>query len=316
MLAAIPDPRAADVSDTNLHTPPGSVVAMVLTFDAPEALAECLRSLSEQSEALAEIVVVDNGSADPVDDVVDAFPSTRLLALGENSGPAGGYASGLEDFLDTAHEWVWIMDDDCRPEVDTLARLLVCTREPPDRRPGVVLGDARDDATGEPIPGIGWWGALVAREVVEAVGVPNRDLFWWTEDTEYLQWRIPRAGFRVELCSGAIVRVSRARASREKPAWKYYYEARNQVHHRLRVQRVQGQPVPRHSKLRVRAWRATRSVSKLGSRALFVDRTDRVAKVSMVLRGTYDGLRGRLGRTVSPDSAHRPLPASSDPPAS
>jgi GT2 family glycosyltransferase len=283
------------------------VLALVLTYNARDALRECLRALSLQTEPLSEILVVDNASADAVDDVVAEFPAARLLQLEDNSGPAGGYASGLEDFLASGHDWVWLMDDDCRPHANALAVLLGCVEH---QAPGaVLLGDACDAATGDHIPGIGWWGALVPREVVATVGVPNRDLFWWTEDTEYLQWRIPRAGFRVEVCPGAIVRVSRARASNEKPAWKYYYEARNQVHHRLRVQQPDGRrPTPRHLKLRVRAWRAGRSVVKLASRAVFVDRVDRPAKLSMVGRGTVDGVRGRLGKTVSPDSAHRPLP--------
>jgi GT2 family glycosyltransferase len=171
----------------------------------------------------------------------------------------------------------------------------------------VLLSDARDAGNGRHIPGVGWWGALIPREIVASVGVPNRDLFWWTEDTEYLQWRIPQAGYRVELCRGAVVRVNRAREDREKPAWKYYYEARNQVYHRLSVQRAHGRPVARHLKVRVRVWRAARSVVKLASRALFVDHDGRTTKIAMVARGTVDGIRGRLGKTVSPDSAHRPL---------
>jgi GT2 family glycosyltransferase len=282
---------------------------MVLTFDAREALIGCLRSLEVQSVPLAEIVVVDNGSSEPIDDVVSATANARLVALGDNTGPAGGYAAGLEDFVQTPHKWAWVMDDDCQPDADALQHMLACARTTEGERVGLVLGDPRDAEIGTRVPGIGWWGALVSREAVEIVGVPNRDLFWWTEDTEYLQWRIPQAGFAVRSCAGAVVRVSRARTSREKPAWKYYYEARNMVYHRLRVQRPQGRPTPRHLKMRVRAWRATRSVTKLGTRAVFIDRTGRGAKLTMVFRGTIDGLRGRLGKTISPDSAHRPLPA-------
>src|SRR5690242_2707668 len=57
------------------------VLALVLTFNARDALRECLRALSAQTEPLAEILVVDNASAETVDDVVAEFPTARLLQL-------------------------------------------------------------------------------------------------------------------------------------------------------------------------------------------------------------------------------------------
>jgi hypothetical protein len=102
---------------------------------------------------------------------------------------------------------------------------------------GPLLATVRWSETGETIRGNGWWGALIPRAVVERVGVPNAELFWWTEDAEYLQWRIPQAGFEVVWTKAPISEVSRGRPDATKPAWKYYYEARNQVFHRLHVQR-------------------------------------------------------------------------------
>jgi len=286
-----------------------SVLALVLTYDARTALEECLRSISAQTTPVNEILVIDNASPEPVDDIVSAFPAARLLRSPENDGPAGGYAKGLAEFRKSHHAWVWIMDDDCRPELEALSRMREFSRNRNGDHPGVTLADVRTADTGDRLSGIGWWGALIPHEIVEAVGVPNSELFWWTEDTEYLQWRIPEAGYPVDICPGALVHVNRTRANAEKPAWKYYYEARNQVHHRLRVQRTDRRPMPRHLKVRVRAWRAIRSVSKLASRAAFVDRTDRGVKLSMVGRGAIDGLRGRLGKTVAADSADRPRSA-------
>ena len=170
-----------------------------------------------------------------------------------------------------------------------------------------VLARAVDADTEAPIPGMGWWGVLVPREAVEEVGVPNAALVWWTEDTEYLQWRIPGAGFPVLESAVAVVEVSRSRPPGEKPPWKFYYESRNQVYHRLWVQRPCGQrPVPRHLKVRIRARRAWQKVWRLGARALFTERTGRARKLAMVVRGAFDGVRGRLGETVPLDEADRP----------
>jgi hypothetical protein len=160
--------------------------------------------------------------------------------------------------------------------------------------------------TGEIVQGNGWWGVLIPRAIVERVGVPNAELFWWTEDTEYLQWRIPQAGYQAVWTEEPVGEVSRGRPDASKPAWKYYYEARNQVFHRIHVQRPSTKPVPYHLRVRVRAQRAARSVGKLAARAATREHEQRVTKLVMVGRGAVDGLFGRLGHTVSADTADRP----------
>jgi GT2 family glycosyltransferase len=278
------------------------VLAIVLTFDARDALARCLTAIAGQSRPPDEVLVVDNASAVPVDDLVAAVPGARVCRLPENVGPAGGYAFGLDEFLGSDHGWAWVMDDDCVPAPDALFTQLVAARGGE-----VVLATTVDAATDAVRNAPGWWGVLLPRTVVETVGVPNAALFWWNEDTEYLQWRIPRAGFTVGRSEHARVKVSRTRATAEKPLWKYYYEARNQVYYRLYTQRPRpGEPVLRFRTRRVRWGRATRSVSKLATRAVVREREGRVRKLGAVARGTVDGIAGRLGRTVEPDVADRP----------
>ena len=144
------------------------------------------------------------------------------------------------------------------------------------------------------------------RSVPEGVGVPDSDLVWWTEDTEYLQWRIPRAGWVVKRSAASLVEVAMRREGVPKPPWKYYYEARNQVAYRLRTQRPSsGGPVPRYLTSRVRLWRAFRSVVKLMGRSLWIERTERLPKARMVLMGAVDGLRGRSGLRVALGAADR-----------
>jgi GT2 family glycosyltransferase len=165
-----------------------------------------------------------------------------------------------------------------------------------------------DDQTHAETNTHGWCAVLLQRNVIETVGLPDAELFWWTEDTEYLQWRIPRSRFRVVRAPDAMVRVSRSRDDTEKPAWKYYYEARNQTYYRLHTQRVATpRPRPHHLRLRVRAWRALRSLVRLTARVFTRESRDRGAKLAMIGRGTWDGVRGRLGVTVVADQSDRPL---------
>jgi GT2 family glycosyltransferase len=278
------------------------VVAVVLTFDAPDALERCLLAICAQDTPVSSIIVVDNASARPIDAVTECGIATKVMRMPENLGPAGGYAAGLQEFLESEGSWAWIMDDDCVPAPDALGAELA-EAAGIDR---VVLATMIDRHTGEIANTQGWCGVLVPRTVVVAVGVPNSDLFWWTEDTEYLQWRIPRAGFEVVRSSDACMTVSRERATVAKPAWKYYYEARNQVFYRLTTQRTRVRPRGRHLKLRVRAWRAISAVMRLMMRAVIREREQRITKLAMVWRGALDGCRGRLGRRVMVDDSHRP----------
>ena len=278
-----------------------TVTAVVLTYDAPAAAAACVAAIREQTVPVRTILVVDNASSPPVD-ATTLGDGTVVVRNAENLGPAGGYAVGLTEFLVVGDDFAWVMDDDCRPEADALAVTLAVA----DDGRTVAMSTMVDRDTGVLSNTHGWCGVLIPRVVVADVGVPDASLFWWTEDTEYMQWRIPRAGWDL-VRSDARVDVGRTRESIAKPAWKYYYETRNQVHYRLHTQRVADRPLPRHLRFGVRAWRAARAFTKLGSRALLREHSGRFPKFAMVLRGGVDGLRGRLGRTVPAGDSHRPV---------
>jgi GT2 family glycosyltransferase len=288
--------------------PDPRILALVLTFDAPNALLGCLEALQAQDRRPDDILVIDNASPDPVTEIVSRFPGARIARLEANGGPAGGHAVGLRAFLESGADYAWVMDDDCQPDPQALRAQLALARSRP--RPAVVMATVVDADTRESYRGHGWSGVLLPRAIVGAVGVPNEDLFWWSEDTEYLQWRIPNAGFDVCWSNASMIEVKRRFRHTEKPPWKYYYEVRNQVYHRLYVQRAGDlrRPIPRHLRLRVRAWRASRAVTKLAVRAVVREHDERGKKLVMVARGATDGLRGRVGRTVLPDRSDRPAP--------
>jgi rhamnopyranosyl-N-acetylglucosaminyl-diphospho-decaprenol beta-1,3/1,4-galactofuranosyltransferase len=277
------------------------VAVVMLTHNARQSLERCLAAITRQSTRPGAILITDNASSETVEDLVAGIDGATVTRLPENVGPAGGYAAALTAFLASGFEWAWVMDDDCVPVPDALATQLSLSR--PDR---IVLATVQWAETGEVVRGNGWWGALIPRAVVARVGVPNPELFWWTEDTEYLQWRIPQAGYDVVWTEEPLGTVSRGRPDASKPAWKYYYEARNQVFHRLHVQRPSTSPPPENLLLRVRAWRAARSVGKLAVRAATREHEHRGAKLVMVGRGAVDGLFGRLGHTVPVDDSDRP----------
>jgi GT2 family glycosyltransferase len=257
-----------------------SAMAVVLTYNAPSSLERCLLSIAAQTTPPDGILVVDNASVPPVDpaDFPPGCPPVTLVRSDHNGGPAGGYALALEHFLLSDHHHAWVIDDDMRPDPDCLERLWVVAAKDPGKA-FVFPVSYQLDGTFGAWPS--WCGFLVAREIIEQVGLPMSELFWWAEDTEYLQWRIPEAGFPMRVVGDAVVRHDAIRHGDGVPVWKYYYEARNMLYVHLYVKKRVGY--------------YPRNVVKLFGRALLREPEGRWVRLRAMGRGLADGARGRLG---------------------
>jgi rhamnopyranosyl-N-acetylglucosaminyl-diphospho-decaprenol beta-1,3/1,4-galactofuranosyltransferase len=265
-----------------MNTPP-RVLAIVLTHNAPDALLRCLHAIDGQTRLPDAILVVDNSSAPPV--VVERGRAPiEVLRRELNDGPAGGHAAGLETLLARDEDVAWIMDDDCVPAPDCLARLLDHEVELADDRP--VFPIWVDGPTGERRFLPAWCGFVIPRALVERIGLPRRDLVWWAEDTEYLQWRMRDAGVVVVEEPDAVVEHHRVRSTGRKPDWKVYYEVRNTI-----VYRVYVQPwTLNHGRL------MARSLAKLLGQIL--RNGARSADLRAYARGVVDGFAKRTGMRV------------------
>jgi GT2 family glycosyltransferase len=139
---------------------------------------------------------------------------------------------------------------------------------------------------------------LIPRGYVDAAGVPRADLFWGLEDTEYVHFRPPRYGYHAILWPAAEAVINTKRSSRSIAGWKYYYLARNAVFLNL----YDRPDVPLGSRLK----RLTRGLRDL-TRRLRNDPSERLAKCALFARGVWHGIVRRLGRTVVPTDADRPI---------
>ena len=267
-----------------------TVLTVVVTHNAPDALRTCLAAVASQSRRPDRVMVVDNASRPPAaESFTGASAGSEVpvewIREASNTGPAGGYARGLGAFADSPYDLAWVMDDDAVPDRDCLGRLLAAAEDGP---APVYLFPLWVQPDGAVTRFTAWCGLLIDRRIVEAVGVPRADFFWWAEDTEYLMWRIPQAGYPVRHVEEAVVHHSQVRRLWGNPPWKYYYEARNTIYYDLHLRR------------RVR--RLPLKLCLLVLRAATRERTRRLRTLGMLLRGVADGLRGQMGRTVPPDS--------------
>jgi rhamnopyranosyl-N-acetylglucosaminyl-diphospho-decaprenol beta-1,3/1,4-galactofuranosyltransferase len=276
-----------------------SIVALILTHNAPESLQRCLEAIAGQSSPPAAVLVVDNASSPAVEPSWSSTTTSLTVVRSEvNTGPAGGYAQAFRAFLATGHTHAWVIDDDMRPEAHCLERLWGVAGEEPESAFVFPVSQQADGSYGI---WPSWCGFLISREIVARVGVPKAELFWWAEDTEYLQARIPAAGYEKKVVKEAVVYHDAVRHTEGVPLWKYYYEARNMLWVHLHVKRKVG--------------RYPRSVSKLVGRALFRERDGRLRRMQVIAKGLWDGARGNLGirfpvepmreQTMSLDDPHR-----------
>ncbi|MBW4708910.1 glycosyltransferase [Roseobacter sp. YSTF-M11] len=93
---------------------------IVPSYNRPEQLRGCLEALVGQIGPAYEIIVVDDGSAQPLAPVCDLFGEKLRCIRQENAGPAAARNTGAAA---ARGRFLAFTDDDCRPRPDWLQKL-------------------------------------------------------------------------------------------------------------------------------------------------------------------------------------------------
>ena len=220
---AAPEPAPAP---TDKH---GTVVAVVVTHNRADLLTKSLNVLSSQTRPVDLLIVVDNANQAEVEELVDAQPVETLYLPSEfNLGGAGGFALGMLTALAYGADWVWLADDDGRPEgPEVLATLLDCADrhrlaevspvvaniDDPQilafplrrglvwRRRRAELVDPEAGGADDLLEGIAslFNGALFHKDTIAAVGVPDLRLFIRGDEVD-VHRRLALSGLRFGTC--------------------------------------------------------------------------------------------------------------------
>ncbi|MEN0133806.1 MAG: glycosyltransferase family 2 protein [Rhodococcus sp. (in: high G+C Gram-positive bacteria)] len=204
------------------------IVGVVVTHKRRELLAKSLEVLGSQTRPLDHLVVVDNAAEDDVRALVESCGiPTSYLGSQHNLGGAGGFALGILYALSLGADWVWLADDDGRPEGPKVLETLldcaqrhglaevspvVCDIDDPDRlafplRRGVEWRRLRSelftdgDDSADLLPGIAslFNGALFRASAIDTVGVPDLRLFVRGDEVE-VHRRLVRSGLPFGTC--------------------------------------------------------------------------------------------------------------------
>jgi hypothetical protein len=230
-----------------------AVSIIVVNYNGARWLDACLGRLVAGLPRDAEVILVDNGSADDsVAMVRERFPAVRVVQLGRNHGFAGGNNRGADvargrylAFLnnDTEAQPGWC--DHLRRALETDPGVALATARIVFLDDPLTIDSAGDGITrvggafkrghGEPaprweVPGevFGACGAacMIRRDVFAAVGGFDEDFFLVFEDVD-LSWRVRLLGYRCAYVPAAEVRhaVSASLGSASDVA--VYYGQRN-----------------------------------------------------------------------------------------
>ncbi len=236
------------------------IIAVVVTYNRFNLLQRTVDCLKRQSRSLDDIVVIDNGCTDGTAAWLDGQTGLHVVHQ-DNEGGSGGFFTGMNRAFDMGADWIWCMDDDVFPRADCLEHLLQHVND--DARCGIMaprrlLGGQvytndfcrynlcnpfasmcqeklkRRGAVCEPvnIAGTAFEGMFVKRAVVAGIGLPEKGLFIFCDDTDYCL-RAVQSGFTIRYIPDALMdkeqfflEASWTERNRKKK-WKRFYQVRN-----------------------------------------------------------------------------------------
>ncbi|MGG6544285.1 UNVERIFIED_CONTAM: glycosyltransferase family 2 protein [Prevotella sp. 15_C9] len=242
------------------------ITAVVVTYNRLELLKKGIDSLRGQ-QRLTNILVINNGSTDGTDKWLAEQTDLDVINQ-ENVGGSGGFYTGIKTAYERGADWIWCMDDDVFPREDCLEKLLrqveadeaaggnrrlgilsprrlmegvVFTHEfrkfdfsnPIGSMHGKKLTGTETEVT--EIVGCDFEGPFIRREVVEAIGLPYKDLFIFCDDTDYCL-RAHLAGFKLLYVPDALMDKHKFFSNdswaerNKKKKWKRYYQVRNEAY--------------------------------------------------------------------------------------
>lgn len=228
------------------------VSVIVVNWNGQKFLEDCLVSLSRQTYANREIILIDNGSTDSsVSYVKEKFPSVKIIELRENTGFTGGNAAGLKA---ADGDFVALVNNDTRADERWLENLLQPMGK--DARVGICAskvlfaGGAQINSAGDglttaaagvnrglgapsalhdhPELVFGGCGAAVLyrRRMLEEIGFLDEDFFLYDEDTD-LSFRAQLAGWRCVYVPAAVLQHKSNATSIKLSDTHVYYHTRN-----------------------------------------------------------------------------------------
>ena len=188
------------------------IAAIVVTYNRKDLLKECIKKLLEQElQEKCDILIVDNACTDGTENEIKKFIELKQIIYintGKNLGGAGGFNFGIKEAYKKGYNYMWIMDDDCMVQKESLKELLIADKKLNGKygflssvvlwRDGTVCKMNKQKIKSD------WfkkeellkYGLLstyyatfvsffIKKETIKDIGLPIKEFFIWGDDVEY-----------------------------------------------------------------------------------------------------------------------------------
>jgi GT2 family glycosyltransferase len=313
------------------------IACVIVAYNNAGNLGQLLDALLNQSEPIAEIILVDNASSDGTTRMIkQTFPQVTLFANPSNTGVGGGYAQGMEYAFKKGYNWIWLLDADSLPQVSALEQLMTALVNlmPVHPRIGILASSPINPSTGQIYGGFiqkGLFhevpkeithykklvlvdtvvssGCLVRNQVVQDVGLPRTDFFMDFVDAEY-NLRVRKKGYEIISVPTSIIYHQIG-----KPRILKFHTASSSVCSRLaKMSFLSSHPAWRqyyairnelytfwHEFRSYRAlFRLMLAITAKLFETMIFDDADKILRVKYIFLGIQDGLKKKLGKTIIP----------------
>ena len=211
------------------------IVTVIVTYNRLNLLKECINALLK-SDYHTDILVVNNNSSDGTKEYLDAIKDSDkdtkfyIFNLSENLGGAGGFNYGIKEAAMLNYDRIWIMDDDCIVNKDSLSELVkmdelldgnfgflsskvlwtdgsICKTNVQRKKVARKIKDFDSEYVN--VDFASFVSLYVKRSDVLNVGLPIKEFVIWTDDLEWTRrltykklYKNAKSGF---LCNKSIV---------------------------------------------------------------------------------------------------------------
>lgn len=236
------------------------IAAIVVTYNRITLLKKCINALRNQTQKLDSIIVINNNSTDGTKEWLNLQNDLSIIHQ-ENVGGSGGFYRGIKEAYERGYDWIWAMDDDVNPTPTCLEELCKYLDSPqtgilcPQRiknghihidevlkfnlsnpfrklKRNLQPTDIKDNQPID-IEGMAFEGPLISKKTVEKIGLPNKDLFIFWDDTDYA-YRTTLSQLKVKYIPNAILNKedlsSTPTNTSIQRSWKVPYGLRNLIY--------------------------------------------------------------------------------------
>lgn len=306
------------------------ICVLIVTYNRKDLLKNLLESLLEQTYKIDGIIVVDNNSEDGTNEMLvnmgcikNAYEKNFLLKSdwkqninfyyyqnSINVGGAGGFAKAFELVKDLEYDYIWIMDDDVKPDknclkelvnnLDDSSRICVPCRKDAifcdfpmlkvDLKKPFLFRSIKIYTQEIKIPfvyveSMPFEGPLIDKSLINEIGIPDKEYFILHDDTDYAHRALKVT--KIKYVVNAKLKRMIAINSYPKWCWRNYYTLRNCIY----FEKKYGENFAvRHIRTFLRCICTIFTSIKEGNRY----------RVKWIIKAYLDGIRGNMGKTYDP----------------